>query len=198
MAELTALRARLKDRQVKEGALGTAETSICLDLELLNEFTELEAERVSIVNEVRFTGDPGSMAGAVKKNPDTTDVDAKIEAKKAEIEQSSLTLVFRAIASVRYQEILNSFDDPDESRSDFMNALCDACLHEVWSDGEKVGGEGVTDGLGWADIHPEMSFGEWDTTTTIVFALNRRKIDAPFSLKPSKRMRNSDATPKPA
>jgi hypothetical protein len=189
MADITALRARLKDRQVKDGALGTAETSVCLDLELLNEFTELEEERDRIVASAAFSGDKDSLAG-VRGKADTTDIDAQIEAKKAEIEQSSLTLVFRAVSSVRYQAILNTFDDPDESRAEFMNALCEACLQDVWSDGDKVGGEGIADGLTWGDIHPQLSFGEWDTATAVVFSLNRRKYDAPFSLKPSKKTRS--------
>lgn len=179
MPELSALRARLKDRQVKDGALGTAEASICLDLALVDQLAELEAERDRIIASYP-RGDSASLAGAAAPEPDTSEIDARIEAKKAEVRAVSLTLVFRAVSSVRYQEILNQFDDPEEERVAFMDALAGACLHEVWSDGERV--EGFT----WDEFRESISFGEWDQIATLAYALNRRKVDAPFSSRPSR------------
>lgn len=178
MADLSAIRARLKDRQVKEGALGTVEASICTDLSLLDELADLERERADLSK----GRDSGSIAGAV--SADTSDVDARIEAKRQEIREASIRIVFNALSSVRYQEVVNRFEDPDESeRYDFLAALAEASFREAWNDGEKVD-------LKWHEIQPELSPGEFDDIGVKVLTLNKRRQDIPFSLKPSKPTRS--------
>lgn len=175
MAELAALRAKLKDRQVKEGALGTAEASICLDLGLLDELHDIERRRAlaSVTG-----GDPDSLAGAA--TPDTSDLDAEIAAKQDEVRAATLTLVFRALSSVNYQAVVNRFEDPDEAqRADFLSALAEACFREAWNEGEKVA-------LSWPEVAPEISEGEFEDIAGKVFNLNKRRQDIPFSLTPSR------------
>jgi hypothetical protein len=189
MPELSALRALLKDRQVKEGALGTVESNICLNLSLITELSELEAEKAKL--EAGMTpGDPKSLAGAGKA--DTTKIDREIRAKEAEIRANSITVRFRAVSSVRYQEIANRFDDPDKADwVPFLDALVAECYLETRSEGEKVD-------IAWAEIAPEVSFGEIDEIRSEVFTLNRRRLDVPYSLTPSKETPRRGATPKPA
>jgi hypothetical protein len=176
MAELSALRAKLKDRQVKDGALGTVEESLCLDVSLLRDLDELESERDDVDTEP--VGDPGTMVGSRKA--DLTELDEKIEAKKAEIRANSIVVRFRSLASGKYEAIVNSFDEPDkEDQRDFLDALTSACFLDATCDGEK------TD-LTWAEIQPETSFGELDAIRSKVFVLNRRKQDIPFSLNHSR------------
>lgn len=175
MAELSALRARLKDRQVKEGALGSTEVSICLDVSLLSELADLESTRRTFV-----ANRPASESLAGSPVDAATPYDDEIEAKKQEIREASLLIVFRALSSVKYQEIVNGFEDPDEEeRVPFLRALVAASFREVWNDGEKVD-------LGWDEIAPEIGFGEFDDIATKVFVLNKRRQDVPFSLRPSK------------
>ena len=122
MAELAAIRARLKDRQVKEGALGTAEASICLDLSLLADLAELEREHTTYLA-TRPKPDPDSLAAGAPA-PDVTPVDEAIEAKKQEIREASLRVVFAALSSKRYQEVVNVFEDPD---GDDRTTSCPPC-----------------------------------------------------------------------
>jgi hypothetical protein len=177
MAELAALRAKLKDRQVKEGALGTVDVEICLDLELLADLASLESER----DDMAPPDTSGSLAGSAK--PDLSELDEKIEAKKQEIRDNSISVKFRSLASGKYEAIVNSFEDPDkEDQKEFFDSLTSACFVEASCDGE------ATD-LTWDEIQPNMSFGELDETRTKVFVLNRRRQDIPFSLKPSGKTR---------
>lgn len=181
MAELAALRAKLKDRQVKDGALGTVDTSICLDLGLLSDLDELQTERDAMG--AQLIGDRDSMIGQQKLEPDYTDIDARIEAKRQEVREASILVRFRALSSVRYQAVVNSFEDPDDAdKSAFFERLVSECFHEVWSDDEKVD-------LSWEEIRPETSFGEYDDICLKVFALNRRRQDIPFSLRSSGKTR---------
>jgi hypothetical protein len=186
MAELADLRARLKDRLQKEGALGTTERSICLDQTLLDDLTQLQAERAGIITA------KGDLRMGGTSSADTADVDRRIAAKEAEIRAESITAVFQAVSSMRYQEVVNSFEDPDRADMDkFAEALVAACYKHCWLDGEKVD-------LTWEEIRPQLSFGEWDDTLTKVWALNRRSADVPFSSKPSPKTRGHAAPRKPA
>jgi hypothetical protein len=190
MAELSALRARLKDRQVKAGALGTTEVSICLDVELISELSELEEQQA------QWSIDhPASAPGRwLEKSvaPAEPAVDAQIEAKQAEIRAASIIVVFRALSSQRYQEIVNRYEDPDDKdqRRGWTTCMA-ACYIECWSEGEKVD-------VPWSEIRESISFGELFEVRTKVWDLNRRKQDIPFSLRPSKSRRQPAGTPKPA
>ncbi|GAA1436295.1 hypothetical protein GCM10009616_35730 [Microlunatus lacustris] len=177
------VRARLKDRQVKDGALGTTDTTVCLDLTLIEELEELQTQLAA----TRITVEPAGKArlggtAAAKQEGDSTvaDLEAKLAAKEQEVRDASLRLVFRSVGSSRYQELLNSTPDTEsnEGRSDFFNELASACLAEVWQGKDRI------TGLEWDEIYPVLSFGEWDDTTAKVYALNRRKVDVPFSLRP--------------
>lgn len=177
MAELAAIRARLKDRQVKEGALGTAEASICLDLGLLNELSELEQAQASWLA-AQPQPDPHSLAAGAP--PAGTPLDDEVEAKKQEIREASLRVTFRALSSVKYQEILNRFDDPEDTeQSAFLGVLAGECLAAVWSGSDKVA-------LSWEEICEAASFAEYEEMVMKALALNRRRQDVPFSLKPSR------------
>jgi hypothetical protein len=191
MAELTALRARLKDRQVKEGALGTVEVSVCLDQGLVVELREAEARQRIVAGSTTTVGDPESLAGVQSIPADTSEVDAEVEAKRAEVRESTVWLKFRALSSVRFQEIVNGFEDPDGSdRADFMNELCDASLVEAWSGDDQVAGPGVVDPLRWEEIYSQLTAGEWSPRVQQVLELNTRVYDAPFSRKPSSATKN--------
>lgn len=192
MAELSALRARLRDRQVKAGALGTTEVSICLDVELIAELAALEEQQAQwVLDHPAPSGNSGSLAGSAAPKQDNP-VDAEIEAKQAEIRAASIVVVFRALSSQKYQEIVNGFEDPDDKdQVAWLDALMAACYTECWSEGEKVD-------VPWEEIRDSISFGELYEARTKVWDLNRRKQDIPFSLKPSKGPRRPVVTSTPA
>jgi hypothetical protein len=191
MAELSALRARLRDRQVKAGALGSTEMSICLDMALISELEQLQEEQAAWSRDHPTDSSSGSLAGPSSKKK-ANPLDAQVEAKQEEVRAASIIVVFRALSSDKYERIANQFEDVDgDDRLRWLDALVEACYAECWSEGEKVE-------LPWSEIKPEMSFGEIDDARTRVFTLNRRKQDIPFSSQPSKKPRPLAATPKPA
>lgn len=183
------VRARLRDRQLKDGARGTDEVWICLDVELAAELETLQSElqlaqrqeQEQPVGKPRLGGRPAAADGS-GPDPAITDLEQRIEAKEHEVRSASLRLVFRSISSTMYQQVLNAHPDQDETegQADFFNALCEECLREVWDVSGRV------EGLGWSEIAAELSYGEWEQTALRVLALNRRKVDVPFSLRPSK------------
>jgi hypothetical protein len=179
MAELAALRAKAKDRQMKDGALGTAEVDICLDLSLLEELSALEDER----DEMRGTvGDPDSLVGA--RPVDTSEFDERIEAKKAEVRANSITVRFRALLSDRYQMIANGFDDIDGAdQGAFFNELCAQSFVDARD------GDGQPTDFTWDEVKSFSMFGEADEMYAKVFLLNRRRLNIPFSLNPSRKTR---------
>lgn len=190
VAELSALRAQLRDRQVKAGALGTTEMSICLDMGLISELEQLQEDQAQWSKDHVNDAPPESLAGKAAKasNP----FDAEVAAKQEEVRAASIIVVFRALSSDRYEALANRFEDVDgDDRLRWLDALVEACYFECWSEGEKVD-------LPWSEIKPEMSFGEVDDARSRVFTLNRRKQDIPFSSQPSKKRRQLAATPKPA
>lgn len=193
MAELSALRARLRDRQVKAGALGTTEMSICLDMALISELEQLEEEQAEWAAGHRVSDHDHSLAG--KGGAPTNPLDAQVEAKQEEVRAASIIVVFRALSSTDYERLVNQFEDVDDAdRVRWLDALVEACYVECWSEGVKYD---RTD-MPWSEIQPQMSFGETDEARTRVFTLNRRKQDIPFSSQPSKKPRQPAATPKPA
>lgn len=176
MTDLSDIRARLRDRQKKAGALGTTDTTLCLDLELIEQLEALKQERGDAV-----TPDGKPRLGAASAG--TADLDGQIAAKEDEIRAASIRVVFRALSSSKYQELLNAHPEANDTSpafADFLNAVAEVSLHEVWQGNEKV--NDVT----WDDLREGCSYGEWDIATTKVLALNRRAVDVPFSLKPSK------------
>jgi hypothetical protein len=184
MAELTDLRARLRDRQKKAGALGTTETTLCLDLSLLDDLGALKEQRAE-----EWAPEGRVRLGA--KAAETAELDALIEAKEAEIKAASIRVVFQAMSSSKYQEVLNAYptaNEDGEAYAAFLNAIASGSLFEVWENGQKI--PDVT----WDDIREGASYGEWDLATTKVLALNRRTVDLPFSLKPSKATRQPSET----
>lgn len=186
MSELTALRARLKDRQVKEGALGTVELPVCLDQNLMLDLRDLEAQQRTTAAATTTVGDPDSLAGVQTIPVDTSDIDARVEAKRAEVRDATVWLKFRAVSSLRFQEIVNRFEDPDGTdRPDFLNDLCGESLVEAWSGDDLVAGPGVENPLRWEEVYPELTVGEWSPKVQKVLELNTRVFDAPFSRKPS-------------
>lgn len=181
------VRARLKDRQVKDGALGTTDTIVCLDLALIEELERLQQDLASAqsapaepsTGKVRLSGPAPAES---KPNPAVAELETKLAEKEQEVRDASLRLVFRSVSSSRYQELINANPDLEgnEGRADFFNDLASACLMEAWQGKERI------TGLEWDEIRAELSFGEWDEATSKVYALNRRKVDVPFSLRPSR------------
>jgi len=179
------IRARLRGRQVKEGALGTVEVAVCLDVQLVHDLEDLETELILVQDQAKpqqqgkaRLGSPGQTDDA----PEVAEVKTAVEAKKAEIRAASIRVVFRSLSSTRYQDLLNAHPEANErgqDQADFFNAIAAAGLYQVWSGDERV------EGLTWDEIREQLSYGEWESITFSVLGLNRGKVDVPFSLKPS-------------
>jgi hypothetical protein len=84
---------------------------------------------------------------------------------------------------VRYQEILNNHQDVDgkdeAAFGEFANEVVEKCYHQCWSGDQKVD-------LPWPELREAITYGEYTPIALQVLALNRRKVDVPFSLKPSR------------
>lgn len=187
MPELTELRALLHDRQVKEGALGSYEATICLDTDTVDLHKDLVAERDEMIkdHDALYPKGDKRLSGPVELPLDTSELDQRIEEALQRVKDTTVVCVFRALSSVRYQEILNDHPDAQENEGleSFLTDLCAACFREVrLIDGTKVD-------LSWDEIRENITYGELEPITIQVLAINRRRIDVPFSLKPSRKTR---------
>lgn len=189
---IESVRARLRDRQVKEGARGTDEITVCLDVELVAELERLNADlamedRVDVEVGKRRLGSPPAES---EDSETATALKARIAEVEQEIRQSQLRLVFRSISSTDYQRILNGnpeANEQGEAQAAFFDALAAECLWQAWETDES--GESLVD-VTWAEIRPALSYGEWESATLKVIALNRRKVDIPFSLRSTGKTRS--------
>lgn len=176
MPDLKDLRALIKDHQEKDSGL-TLDAELCLKTWLVQELHDMEAEKVTQQRESE-----GSMADA-----DTTEMDAAIEAKQAEIEEATILLHFKALPEPKYRDVMRespnvSPDSTDADDATFLANLADACYRGVnWGGQEFTATE-----MPMAEIRDSVSFGELDAIQGLVYGLNRRKIDRPFSSKPSR------------
>lgn len=182
---LASVRARLKDRQVKAGALGTTESTICLDVELIEELERLEADLAMDSTVTEKAEKP--RAGTRSKPQSNAELQAKVEAKRQDVRESSLRLVFRSMSSTGYQGLVNAHPDAEatiEANADWQNALLSACLYQVWE--QTAEGEQQVEGLTWSEINEGCGPGDWRLASTKVLALNQRSVDLPFSLRSSR------------
>lgn len=198
------VRALLADRQNSSSSSGSDTVTVCLDVRLLEQLEALEAELIVLQAQTATDEpEPAQETPRARKRrlsdpppepePDPEPVDVEdapevveqktlIAAKQDEIRAVSLSLVFRAVGSTGYQAVLNRHpkrDDDSAKNAAFFDDLANICLDEV----STVAGE-VLD-LGWREIRPALSYGEWEQTTLRVLALNRVKVDVPFSLRSS-------------
>lgn len=185
MSDIERLRGLLRDRQVKEGARGTADAEVCLDTSLIDDLVKLEDERTELAKDA--PKDDGRLAGAPK--PDTSDLDSKIDAKNEEIAAATVKLCFKSLSSVDYQAMINKYpgvdnNDADELRAKFYDELAQACLYKI-----ELGGVDITKEASLDEIREQFTFGEWEPIRRTVLVLNRRKIDVPFSSKRSAKTR---------
>jgi len=187
MPELSELRLLLRDRQLKEGALGSCQITLCLDNEAVEELNALESEREEMVKShgQLYPKDDERLSGPVELPLDTTDIDGRVSEAQSLVRQTTVVCVFRALSSVRYQALLNEHPDAqqNEGMEQFLSDLADACFVECrMLDGDKVD-------LPWTEVREAITYGEWEPISIQVLAINRRKVDVPFSLKPSKKTR---------
>lgn len=186
MPELTDLRALLRDRQLKDGALGTCESTLCLDAETVDELNALEEERGEMIkaHQQLYPKDDKRMAGPVELPLDTTEMDARVEAAKQRVRETTVVITFQALSSMRYQEILAEHPDANSGDLDaFLVDLAAACFRDCkMLDGTKMD-------IPWAELRDAITYGEWEPISIQVLGINRRKVDVPFSLKPSKKTR---------
>ena len=195
------VRALLRDRQNNSGSSGSDTVTVCLDIRLVEQLEKLEADLIVLQAQAapdeldaeeeaprrrRRLSDPPPAPEAdpveVEDTPEVLEQKALIAALEDEIRAASLSLVFRAVGSTGYQAVLNRHPKRDEDSAKnaaFFDDLAKICLDEV----STLRGE-VLD-LDWRDIRPALSYGEWEQTTLRVLALNRVKVDVPFSLRSS-------------
>ena len=198
------VRALLADRQNQSGSSGSDTITVCLDIRLVEQLEQLEADLIvlqaqDVPDEPEPEADPprprkrrlSDPAPEPEPDPEPVDVDdspqvveqkSLIAAKEDEIRAASLSLLFRAAGSTGYQAVLNRHpkrDDDSAKNAAFFDDLAKVCLDEV----STLTGE-VLD-LGWREIRPALSYGEWEQATLRVLALNRVKVDVPFSLRSS-------------
>jgi hypothetical protein len=182
MPDLADLKKLIHDHEAKDAGL-TVDIELCLQTWLVDELRELEAEKAEVESEV-----VGSMAGA-----DTTDVDARIAAKRAEVDAATVLLHFKALTEPKYREVLRDSPTVGEDSSQVDDATFLANLTERSYRGVRWGGvEFTAEAMPWTDIITSLSFGEVDPIYSEVFMLNRQdKSRRPLSSKPSRTNRRT-------
>lgn len=179
MPDISELRALLRDRQQKEQT-PTLSYEICLDDQAVTDYRTLKAERDDLDDQdEKKPGD--NRLGAPKK----TALDKQLAELETKIKNATLRLEFRALTAAKYQELLDQHPKANEGGKDFaafIEDLAETCFKGCWRDGEK-------EQIKLAEVREGLTFGEWEPIPTEVLALNRRKVDIPFSNKQSKRIR---------
>jgi len=178
------------DRLAKRKESRVEEASIVLDDQLVKDLAELEQERQKIIDDaaaVAAAEESGrkrlASPAAKQAEPDTADVDARIDAKKDEIRANTLRMQFKPVPSARYDELLAEYpeaDDNDNELRRFLDILTDESLHAVYL------GDDRQDGVSMADLRPNLSGGEMIQIRDLVYLVNRRQAPSiPFSLNGS-------------
>lgn len=165
----------LRDRQVKDGARGTIEEVLCLDVSLLEERgaiqdqlataeTEQTAARAALQETAekaapkpgkKRLGDPAPVVDdapevPLEDGPEVVELRAKLADVDERIRNASIRLKFRSIGSNGYQEIVNRHPDSDdnsEARAAFLNDVIGSSLASV----STLAGDEL-DGLTWDEI----------------------------------------------
>lgn len=185
MSDIERIRALLRERQENEAERGTAYAEVTLRLTLVEELAQLYAERADLLRpyeqaQKNAEADPRL---ATMPRPDTADLDAKIDAKKAEVKAATVRFDFRVLTAAEYGKLLEAHPDADDKLGDrkaFMDDLARAGLYKVsLGDGDPITDRDqcleVFDG-----VKADVPFGEWEPVRDTVYALNRRKISIPF------------------
>lgn len=169
MPELAELKALIHDRQTKDSAVSIYRYPFCLDEDLVQELVDLEAELADAAHsDDRMSG------------PDTAELEAAVEAKRAEVRGLSVEAEFKRLSSDAYKDLTNSYDLTEQKNyQSFLDDLFDKCYRATISNGQNLN-------LPAKELVAALSFGEVDAIKTQLIALNQRTIDLPFSLRPSK------------
>jgi hypothetical protein len=185
MSDIERIRALLRERQENEAERGTAYAEVTLRLTLVEELAQLYAERADLLRpyeraQKNAEADPRL---ATMPRPDTADLDAKIDAKKAEVKAATVRFDFRVLPSADYTRILAAHPNTEDDLADrkaFFDDLARAGLIKVTlGDGEPIIDE--DERLEVFDaVKADVPFGEWEPVRDTVFDLNRRKISIPF------------------
>lgn len=180
MSDIDRVRALLKKRQDNEKVRGTAYAEVCLDASLVEDLTQLMAEKSDLQRAAQRSSDDTRMASP---SVNTDEIDAKIEAKKAEIKASTIRFDFRALDTTKYDELLEKHPNADRTQSGrfaFCDELAKQCLYEV----TLLDGDPITDEAEMqeaiAGVRKDAPSGEWSPVRAIVYDLNTRTISVPF------------------
>ena len=185
------LKAALAER--RKSAESALRIPVCLSRDLVDEFEELEQQRVLLVapfemrrqeaaHDLRMGDNPETVSGAISADQAaaTADVDAKIADVQARGTEYTVQLVFAVLQPTAYQAIVNQHlkgDPPDIDK--FSAALLQATFR-----GTRQAGEAVDIGT-WDDVSAALNFGEVDRIGQQVLMANRGTVAAPFSRKSS-------------
>lgn len=178
MPDFEAFRSKLRDRQKKAGA-GRVTARFHLDTDLIEQLAELEKQKQDLEGSA---ASPDDKRMAKPPKIDTTQIDAKIDAKRAEIKASTVKMIFASLSSVEYEELRNSFIDDDGmiSTRAFLMALAERCLFEVYEGDEKIEFAKDQSADVISEIRKSITVGEWEPTVVKVRELNERQISLPF------------------
>lgn len=187
------LRALLKDRRTKDAKTNRVRIPLTLDPGLQDEWEDVKSQLENA--RAPFDVERAALAKAADGSmgiPDDSDIDAReknavsqLESRLADIERRgravTVDLVFQACEPAVYQELLDQFS-PDEDQAhmaQFTNELATRCFV-----GCEQSGQPIEVGT-FAEIADSMQFGELDAVRSMVFAVNRRVVQTPFSSRPS-------------
>lgn len=200
---MTDYRALLRDRRSKAVRQKTTH-DFCLNPELLGELESLQSARESAaypftkkINDARYQSQGrlsavDTTAIEAERDQALAPIDGQIEAKKAEIRESSIILHFRAVPPDTYLDLINEYDPDGEGagqaarRTRWTDALVAASFVQA------TGADGEPTDLTWKEIDAQItSFGEKDVLRSKVFAANKMGVDVPFSLSNSGKTREA-------
>jgi len=161
---------------IRGGKLRTATFDVCLDPDLVEAYEALQDEKERQIERKR-----DSLAGGA-----TVELDEQISALLEEMRDNTLTLTFKALPRPSFRALMDAHParkDEDgqltHPQQDYIGANADTFFHAL-----------IPIALVEPKLSPEdlrilleekLTDRQWDDLTTVVWNVNRKKVDLPFS-----------------
>lgn len=160
---------------IRGGKLRTATYDVCLDPDLVEQYEQLIEEK-----ERQREAKRDSLAGGA-----TVELDEQIAALLEDMRESTLTLVFKALPRPSFRALMDAHPARKDENGqlthtqDYIGANADTffeALIPIALVEPKLSPEDLK-----ILIEEKLTDRQWDDLTTVVWNVNRKKVDLPFS-----------------
>jgi hypothetical protein len=185
---------------IRGGKLRTGTFDVCLDPDLIAEYEDLESKRSTLerLRDAKAEESRESFVGArtTEFDEQLAELDAQLGVLLESMEESTLTLTFQAFPRPEFRAMKDKHP-PRKDADGNITHLEDARLG---INNESFFDEAVPLALVEPKLQPEdlktlieerLTDRQWEDLTTVVWNLNRVKVNIPFSSAGSKKTRNS-------